>query len=179
MKYYTLSLWQPPYGGNFNKIKLNTMSLKNCHLLTEFGNKSEAEIMSEHNKCRGELEAHISMKRNPKIIIINTPEEIMMENEVEAVATQNEKLENGKEVMRPIRELMIKKLIIEISSEQRTMILRKKIKLGWSMCNWEDYIMVTHFYKCSKFNHHAQDCKGSQTRPNCNVTHINLLNATR
>lgn len=160
------------------KVGINSLkSLKNGHLLIESGNKSEADIICQNinNKCGGELEANISMKRNPKIIIFSTPEEVTMENAVEALATQNEELNNGKEIMKPIREFKDRKknkvLIMEISSEQRNMILGKKIKLGWNMCNWEDYIMITRCYKCSKFNHRAQDCKGIQTCPNCAGNH--------
>ena len=112
------------------KVGINSLkNLKNGHLLIESGNKSEAKIICQNinSKCGGELEANISVKRNSRIIIFNTPTEITMENAVEALTTQNEQLENGKEVMRPIREFRNRKnnknIIIEINSEQRNMIL--------------------------------------------------------
>ena len=151
--------------------------LKNGQLLIESGNKSEAEIICQNinKKCERELEALMSMKRKPKIIIFNTPEEITLKNVVDALTTQNEQLENGKQIMRPIREFKDKNnnrnIIMEISAEQRNRILGKKIKLGWNICNWEDSIVITRCYKCSKFNHRAHDCKGIQTCPNCAGNH--------
>jgi hypothetical protein len=45
------------------------------------------------------------------------------------------------------------------------------MKLGWNMCNVEDYIKINRCYKCSKFNHRAQDCKGELTCPICAENH--------
>ncbi|PSN31121.1 hypothetical protein C0J52_28157, partial [Blattella germanica] len=74
------------------KVGISSMKgLKNGQLLIESGNKSEAEIICQNinKKCEGELEALMSMKRKPKIIIFNTPEEITLENVVDALTTQN------------------------------------------------------------------------------------------
>jgi len=51
-------------------------------------------------------------------------------------------------------------LVIEVNCTARMKFLRKKMKLGWNMCNVDDYININRCYKCSKFNLRAQDCKG-------------------
>jgi len=43
--------------------------------------------------------------------------------------------------------------------------LGKNIKLGWNMCNVDDYSKIKMCYKYGKFNHRAQDCKGKLTCP--------------
>ena len=52
-------------------------------------------------------------------------------------------------------------LVIDVNSMTRMKFLGKKMKLGWNMCNVEDYIKINRCCKCSKFNHRAQDCKGN------------------
>jgi len=54
---------------------------------------------------------------------------------------------------------------------RRMKILGKKMKLGWNMCNDDDYIKINRCYKCSKFNHRAQECKGELTCPICAENH--------
>ena len=56
-------------------------------------------------------------------------------------------------------------LVIEVNCTTRMKLLGKKMKLGCNMCNVDDYIKINRFYKCSKFNHRAQDCKGELTCP--------------
>ena len=62
-------------------------------------------------------------------------------------------------------------LVIEINSTRRKKLLGKEMKLGWNMCNVDDYIRINRCYKCSKFNHRAQDCKGELTCPICAEKH--------
>jgi len=52
-------------------------------------------------------------------------------------------------------------LMIEVNSTTRMKFLGKKMKLGWNMCNVDDYIKINRCYKCSKFNHRTQDRKGN------------------
>lgn len=62
-------------------------------------------------------------------------------------------------------------LVIEIKSVVRKTILGTKIKLGWNMCNLDDYIKISRCFKCSKYNHRAQECRGDQTCPLCTGNH--------
>jgi len=58
-------------------------------------------------------------------------------------------------------------LVIEVYSTTRMKFLGKKMKLGWNMCNVDDYIRINRCYKCRKFNHRAQGYKGALTCPIC------------
>jgi len=62
-------------------------------------------------------------------------------------------------------------LFIEVNSTTRMKFLEEKMKLGWNMCNVDDYIKINRCYKCSKFNHRAQDCKGELACPICAENH--------
>jgi len=62
-------------------------------------------------------------------------------------------------------------LVLEVNSTTRMKFLVKKMKLGWNMCNVDYYIGINGCYKCSKFNHRAQDCKGELNCPICAENH--------
>jgi len=46
-----------------------------------------------------------------------------------------------------------------------------KVKLGWLICNTEDYLVATRCFKCSRFNHSSWDCRGNETCPLCAGNH--------
>ena len=71
-------------------------------------------------------------------------------------------------------------LVTEVNSMMIMKFLGKKMKLGGNMCNVEDYIKIIKCYKCSKFNHRAQDCKGELNCPLCTGSHtLRECNATK
>ena len=156
------------------KVGINSFKvLKNGQLLIESTNKTEMDIICKNinEKCGAEVEANVSKPRNPRIIIFNVPDEIIMENDIEAMTTQNPKIkEMGKELQPKFvfeDRKKNKNMVLEISSGARKLILGKKLKIGWNMCNWDDYIKVSRCFKCCKYNHRVQDCKGRQTCPHC------------
>ena len=55
------------------------------------------------------------------------------------------------------------KMIIEFDSETRMKLLYKKPKIGWLICNVDDYLVAKRFFKCSSFNQRHQDCRGVET----------------
>jgi hypothetical protein len=56
-------------------------------------------------------------------------------------------------------------LVIEVGPQTRKQILQTKLKLGWEICNVKDYLVPTRCYRCSRFNHKHNDCKGEVTCP--------------
>jgi len=64
-----------------------------------------------------------------------------------------------------------KNLVIEVSSETRESLVDRKRKLGWHVCNSSDYSSVTRCYKCSKYNHRAQERFGDVVCPHCTKSH--------
>lgn len=153
-------------------------AMRNGQILIESSNKDEADVMYRtiNEKCGEELEAVMSKKRNPRIIIFNVGDDISMQDAAEALTSQNEQLHNYKEEVKPIFDFLDKKknrnLVVEINSTIRNQMLGKKIKFSWNMCDWDDYVKVTRCFKCSKYNHRAQNCNGKQTCPKCTGDHI-------
>jgi len=47
----------------------------------------------------------------------------------------------------------------------------RNIKLGGMVCKVEDYSVPNRCFKCSKYNHRQQDCRGEQTCPTCTGRH--------
>jgi hypothetical protein len=125
--------------------------------------------------CGEELEASTPKRRNPRLIIYNVPDELSIENAKELIMKQNSELCIEKEDITPRYLFKDKRkannLVIEVNSTTRKKFLGQKMKLGWNMCNVEDYIRINRCYKCSKFNHRAQDCKGTLTCPLCAENH--------
>ena len=144
----------------------SSRTLKNGQVIIESSNKEEAEIICHkiNEKCGEELEAVTNKKLNPRIIIFNVGDEIRLGNAADALTSQNACLYSNKQDVKPIFEFLDRKknrnLIVEISSTVRNQILGKKLKFSWNMCTWDDYIKVSHCFKCSKYNHRAQKCTG-------------------
>ena len=160
------------------KVAINLFkALKNGQLLIESTNKTEMDIICTNinEKCGAEVEATISKLRNPGVIIFNVPEEMTMKNVVEAIKTQNSELKEFEKELQPKFSFedrrKNKNIVLEISSGARKLILGRKLKIGWNMYNWDDYVRVSRCFKCCKYNHRAQDCTGSQACPNCSENH--------
>jgi len=160
------------------KIGITTFKgLRNGRLLIETQNKNETDVLSKtiNEMCGEELEASTPRRRNPRLIIYNVPDELNIENAKELIMTQNSELCIGKEDVTPRYLFKDKRkannLVIEVNSRTRMKFLGKKMKLGWNVCNVDDYIKINRCYKCSKFNHRAQDCKGELTCPICAENH--------
>ena len=118
-----------------------------------------------------DLEASRPQRRNPRHNIYNVPDEVNIENAKELIMKQNSELCIEKEDITPRFLFKDKRkannLVIEVNAKTRMKFLGKKMKLGWNMCNVDDYIKINRCYKCSKFKHRAQDCKGELTCPIC------------
>jgi len=59
------------------------------------------------------------------------------------------------------------KTVIEVGPETRTKLQQKKLKIGWQICNAEDYLVAMRCFKCRRFNRRHKDCKGKETCPLC------------
>jgi hypothetical protein len=134
--------------------------------------------------CGEELEASTSSRRNPKLIIDNVPVKLNIENAKELIMKQNSELCIEKEDITPrylfTDKRKAKNLVTEVNSRTRIKFLGKKMKLGWKLCSVDDYIKINRCYKCSRFNHMAQDCKGELACPICANNHsLRELKATK
>jgi len=56
-------------------------------------------------------------------------------------------------------------MVVAVDSETRKKLLQTKLKMGWLICSVGDYLVAKRCYKCSRYNHRHQQCKGDKTCP--------------
>jgi len=119
-------------------------TLKNGRLLIESEKKSELEeVCKEINEvCGEELESYMPTLKNPRTIVFNVPDDITLENAVQAIVLQNSKLNLNENEIKP--KFMFedskkhKNLVTEVNSETRKRLVDRKLKIGWHVCNSSD-----------------------------------------
>lgn len=152
-------------------------SLRDGRVQIEAGSKEEIETLGLHinQKCGGQLEASIHKLRNPRIVIYNIPDEISIDNAEATLRAQNPELNLENEDITPKFTYQTKRqtrnMVIEARAEARKKILKSKIKLGWLICNSADYLVANRCFRCSRYNHRAQECRGEETCPLCAGPH--------
>jgi hypothetical protein len=118
--------------------------------------------------CSEELEASMPRLRNSRLIIYNFPDELNIEN----VKEQSSELCIENDNITPRYLFKDKRKANNLVTEVNSMkFLEKKMKLGWNMCDVDDYTKINRCYKFSKFNYRAQDLKGELTCPICAENH--------
>jgi hypothetical protein len=58
-------------------------------------------------------------------------------------------------------------MVVEFGPETRKKLLQTKLKMGWLICSVGDYLVSERCFKCRKYNHGHQECKGEETCPLC------------
>lgn len=105
------------------------------------------------------------------MIILNLPQDITVENLEDTLLAQNPELGMGKGEIATKFKYKTKRgqinMVIEVGSETRKKLLGKKLKIGWLICRVDDYLVTRRCFKCSRFNHRHQDCRGVETCPLC------------
>ena len=113
--------------------------------------------------------------RSPRLVILNIPEEISIDNVEDTLLAQNSDLNLKQGDINAKFSYQTKKhgrnLVIEVEAGTRKLLLQKKIKLGWQICAVHDYVVATRCYKCSKYNHRARECRGEECCPLCAGSH--------
>jgi hypothetical protein len=151
------------------KVGINTFkSLKNGTVLIETNSKEELEALEKdiNVKCEAKLEAHTHKLRNPRLVILNIPEEISNENVEDTLLAQNTDLNLKQGDIKAKFSYETRKhnrnMVLEVCAQTRKLLLHKKIKLCWQICKIEDYVVATRCYKCSKYNHTARNCRSEE-----------------
>jgi len=116
-----------------------------------------------------ELVAHIHSLKNPRLIILNVPDDTTSSSKENSLIRQNTEL-NLSEGSITAKYVYYTKgknrnAFVKVNDDTRIILLNKKIKLGLHICRIDDYITATRCYKCSKYNHMTQDCKEEVTCP--------------
>jgi hypothetical protein len=133
--------------------------------------EAEALEIDIKAKCGEELETNLHRRRNPRLVIRNIPEDITTSNIEGTLIKQNPDLylkagdinvKYNYETKRHPRNV-----VVEDNAQTRKLLLQKKVKLGWMICEVEDYLIATRCFKCSRFNHRHQDCLGEEPCPLC------------
>jgi hypothetical protein len=154
------------------KIGIRTFkSLKNGNVLIETDSKEEIETLNTQisDKCGDQLEINVHKRRNLRLIIYNVPDAVTPENAEDIMLAQNPdlKLQEGdiqtKFTFKTKRNT--RDLLIEVNSQTRRQLLQNKLKLEWTICNIDDYLSVSSFFKCSRYNHRHTECKSEETAP--------------
>jgi len=158
-------------------VGVNTFKILSGGVLIETNSKEENEVLDKEiqAKCDDDLEVHVHSLRKPRIIILNLPEDITTTNIEDTILRQNPELNHQKGSIAAKFTYFIKKMhrnaVIEVGAETRKILLNKKVRLGWQICNTDEYLTETRCLKCSKFNHRTQDCRGEVTCPLCAGPH--------
>ena len=163
-----------------SQLKVGVSSLKTLRdgrLIIEVGSENEIALLGKkiEEQCSQQLEVNVPKLRNPYVIIYNVPEEISPQNAAEVIRSQNEELNINENSIRPkfimTNRRNTRNLVAEVSPETWRTLVQRKLKIGWQICNVEDFVRINRCFKCSKFNHRATDCKGEETCPLCAGKH--------
>ena len=167
---------------NINPTKLgvgvhNLKATKNNRIIIKSKKREDIDILNrEINKeCSQHLETNIPKLWNPNIIVYNIPNDVTKDNFSETVISQNPELNVKVESIRPKFEFRDKKkcrnLVAEVTPEAWRIMTQKKLKIGWHICNADNYINIVKCFKCCKFGHRAQKCTGDEKCPICAENH--------
>ena len=173
---------------NPTEIKVGIKAFKTLRdrgILIETGSEEEINALSSaiSAKLGDQLEIVKHKLRKPRIIIYNVSEDITTDNVTDIIKAQNtEIVVNGEGIEAKFRFKNRKgnyNIELEVGPQTRKKILQTKLKLRWEICNVADYLTPTRCYKCSRYNHKHNECKGEQTCPHCAGKHrINECSAT-
>jgi len=151
-------------------------TLRDGRVIIEVGSKKEMELLEEgiRERCGEELETNVQKPRKPRLVILNIPNEINMDNAEETLIKQNTEIniQEGNIVPKFIYTTKrgTRNLVVEVDSETRKKLQQIRVKLGWTICRVYDYVSVKRCYRCSRFNHNHRECKG-EVCPLCTGNH--------
>jgi hypothetical protein len=107
--------------------------------------------------------------------LFNVPEDITLENMEDILTSQNPeqdiKVGDIKAKFSYITKRGTRNLVIEVDPSTRKKLMAARIKLGWTICRVDDYIVAKRCYRCSRYNHTFRECRGEETSPMCSGGH--------
>jgi hypothetical protein len=132
---------------------------------------NKGNLAKYHANVTKIVETNAHKMRNPMLVLYNIPEEISTQNIEEIMIAQNPELNLKVGDIKPkfVHETRkrTRNLVIEVSAQTQTILIQKKIKLGWIVSGLSDYLVAKRCFKCSKFNHRFWECRGTVTCPLC------------
>ena len=139
--------------------------LQNGKVPIEADTEEDIEVLQDQitRKCGDKLETHAQKRRKPRMIIFNVPDGITMDNAADIIREQNPELTliNADITTKFITKYKrnSRNLITEVDTKTYRVMKQSKLKMAWNICHTEDYLAVTRCFKCSRYNHHARDCR--------------------
>jgi len=150
-------------------VGINSLKvLRDGRVQIETGSKEEIEILTRdiNDNCGDKLEVNIPKLRNPRLVIYNIPQTISTRNIQDTLLAQNPELNlktgDITEKLSYETKRRSRNLVIEVNAQTRKLLIQMKVKLGWLICNIEDYLVANRCFKCSRFNHIFRECRGTE-----------------
>jgi len=162
------------------EIKVGITSLKTLRdgrILIEPGSRTELNLLGDtiREEYAETLVVNMQSLRKPRMIILNTPTEITPENILEILTQQNSELATEGENIVPkfcyTTKRGTRNIVTEVNSEIRKRLLHNRVKLGWTLCKVDDYLVAKRRFRCSRYNHTRKECKGEYVFPLCTENH--------
>jgi hypothetical protein len=120
-------------------------------------------------KCE-ELDVNIQKLRNPRLVLINIPEDITLDNVEETLSRQNPekdiKVGDIKAKFSYVTKREMRNMVIGVDPSTRGKLMTTRMKLGWAICRVDDYIVAKRCYRCRRY-HTFRKCTGEETCPLC------------
>ena len=153
-------------------------TLRDGRILIEAGSKKEIEALGEkiQERCGEELEINIQKLLNTRLVMLNIPSDITLENVKETLTQQNTELNLKDGNIDPkfsyTTKRGIKNLVIEVDSNTRKILLQNRIKMGWIICKVDDCMVAKRCFRCNRFNHTHKECIEVEICPLCSGNHV-------
>lgn len=162
------------------KVGVNRMiAISGGGVLVQSVNRHDCEkITSEINlQCRDNIKAEVGVKRRPRLIIYDIPDDINETNISEIVKEQNSDMFSEDSYFEPkyiISNRLNKSrrnIVVEVDGALRKKFLFHKIKIQWTVCRVADYLYLRRCFNCSRFHGGSTECRGELTCPLCSESH--------
>jgi hypothetical protein len=129
------------------KVGISTLkTLRDGRVQIETGSKEEIDTLQRNinDKCGDKVIVNVHKLRNPRLVIYSIPEDISTENTEDTLLAQNPELnlEAGDIIAKFTYNTKkhTRNLVIEVSARTRKLLIHKRDKLAWLICNIEDYL---------------------------------------
>ena len=152
-------------------------SLRDGRVIIEAASKKEIETLGAkiREQCGNELEVKVQRLRNPRLVLLNIPDDTTLENFGETLTQQNLELGLKERYIEPKFCYTTKRgtsnLVIEVDSGTRHKLLKTRVKMRWAICKVDDYTAAKRCFRCSRYNHSYREFKGEETCPLCAGNH--------
>lgn len=150
--------------------------LSNNALLVECNNHTDRDILEKELNKLDSLSLEYPKKKQPTLLLKFVPWHIKDEDIKDIVIHQNNltHLENPELITRFTKKHFqdSRHIVVQASPNLRKeLIALQRIKINWSMCRVEDFIVVTRCFKCLGFGHTSKYCNNQQKCSHCAEEH--------